>query len=235
MPYLENSNHAGHCRIVKAANHETMPYFPGQWFPKRDVMDVSGQFEVCMLALLKPWRSITNIKERHEMFNNAFISFLSSAPKHIQTIINNIQFFHECAEKATSRQSNDKEFIEVDRADTDAVDIVQDSGKDIGENKLYNPLISKEDIRRALDRPFSARELLYADTAVDIGCNSGALPECTSQIPFKQPADRASTDQQNRFRSWENTLQTVSRLRPEEPCVSGYDYTGQEVELVMDY
>jgi hypothetical protein len=156
MPYLENSDHVGHCRIVKATNHETMPYFPGQWFPKRDVMDASGQFEACMLALLKPWRSITDIKERHEMFNDAFISFLSSAPEHIQTTIDNIQFFHECAENATSRQSNDEEFIEVNRADVDAVDIIQDSGEDIGENEPYDPLISEEDIRRALDRPFSA-------------------------------------------------------------------------------
>ena len=209
VPYLESSGRMDHCRIVKAANHETMPYFPGQWFPKRDVMDTSGQFEACMLALLKPWRSVTDIKGMHETFNDAFNSFLSSAPEHIQTTIDNIQFFHECAEKATTCQSIDEDFVNVTRADVDSDDDVQEPGEDVGESEPYDPLISEDDIRQALDRPFSARELLYADTAVEIGRDSGALPECTYHIPFKQPADRASTDQQNSFQSWENALQTV--------------------------
>jgi hypothetical protein len=221
VPYLESSGHMNHCRIVKAANHETMPYFPGQWFPKRDAMDTSGQFEACMLALLKPWRSITDIKGMHETFNDTYNSFLSSTPDHIQTTIDNIQFFHECAEKATTRQSTNEDFIEVERADTDSVDDAQEPGEDIGESEPYDPLISEEDIIRALNRPFSARELLYADTAVDIGRSSGALPECTSHIPFKKPADRASTDQQNIFHSWENTLHTVNQ---EDTVVDDVDF-----------
>ena len=36
VPYRDGSDRQGRCRIIKAAGHETMPYFPGQWFAKRD-------------------------------------------------------------------------------------------------------------------------------------------------------------------------------------------------------
>jgi hypothetical protein len=34
VPYQEGCNWNGRCRVVRTAGHETMPYFPGRWFPK---------------------------------------------------------------------------------------------------------------------------------------------------------------------------------------------------------
>ena len=99
--------------------------------------------------------------------------------------------------------------IKVERADVDPIDDVQGLNEDVKESEHYDLLISEEDIRQTVDRPFFARELLYTDTAVDIGRSSGALPDCTSHVPFKRPADHASIDQQNIFCSWENTLQMI--------------------------
>ena len=103
IPYLDSSGRTNRCRILRAQNHNTMPYFPGQWLPKRDEDDSSGLFEASMLALLKPWRLLTDLKTFHESFADAFLLFLSTAPQHIQNTIDNIQFYHECADKATSR------------------------------------------------------------------------------------------------------------------------------------
>ena len=33
IPYQENCNCEGHCRILCTPSHNTMPYFPGHWFP----------------------------------------------------------------------------------------------------------------------------------------------------------------------------------------------------------
>ncbi|KAF8263014.1 hypothetical protein EI94DRAFT_1807895 [Lactarius quietus] len=88
-----------------------MPYFPGQWFPKRDFSNTNRLFEACMLALLTPWRSIADIKAETESFCDAYNSFLSSAPEHVLSTIHNIEFYHECAERASLRHEQDNEAI----------------------------------------------------------------------------------------------------------------------------
>ena len=52
VPYQEGANRDGHCRIIKSAGHETMPYFPGEWFPKKLEDDHNGLFEAYMLAVM---------------------------------------------------------------------------------------------------------------------------------------------------------------------------------------
>jgi hypothetical protein len=80
IPYREGSNRQSHCRIVRSPGHETMPYFPGQWFPKKDDENTNGLFEASMLALLKPWRSLLDLKSSHETFRDAFDAFVAHAP-----------------------------------------------------------------------------------------------------------------------------------------------------------
>lgn len=103
--YQPGSGRDGHCRIVRASDHETMPYFPGPWFPKRDPNDENGLFEACMLTLLKPWRSLGSIKSEHNSFCSALDSFLSISPNHVHQMIQNIKFFHECCDRADTCQS----------------------------------------------------------------------------------------------------------------------------------
>jgi hypothetical protein len=39
-----------------------MPYFPGHWFPERDDDFDNSLYHASMLALLKPWRSLRDLK-----------------------------------------------------------------------------------------------------------------------------------------------------------------------------
>ena len=78
-----------------------MPYFPGQWFPKQDPEDCNGLFKASMLALFKPWRSLTDLKQPEQTFQEAFQDFICEAPFETRRVIKNVQFFHECCEHAT--------------------------------------------------------------------------------------------------------------------------------------
>lgn len=81
-----------------------MPYFPGPWFSKQDMQDDNGIFEVSMLALLKPWRSLTNLKDPNQSFCDAYNDFLDNASYDTCHLMRNVQFFHECGEHAQSHE-----------------------------------------------------------------------------------------------------------------------------------
>ena len=80
VPYRGHSDRPGRCRVLRAIGHETMPYFPGRWFAKRDDDEENGLFHASMLALLKPWRSLQNLKRPGQSFRDAFNEFMSTAP-----------------------------------------------------------------------------------------------------------------------------------------------------------
>ena len=98
VPYREGSNLQGCCHIIRSPGHKTMPYFLGQWFPKREEENSNGLFEASMLALLKPWRKITDLKQEIQSFREALDMFVTNAPAETCWIIRNVQFFHECSD-----------------------------------------------------------------------------------------------------------------------------------------
>lgn len=107
VPYREGANRDGHCHIIRSVGHETMPYFLGEWFPKPIEEDDNGLFEVYMLALLKPWRSVTDLKHGDQTFREAYNDFVANTPVETCTIIKNIQFYHECSERAKRQNGED--------------------------------------------------------------------------------------------------------------------------------
>src|ERR1700677_4212882 len=103
VPYKEGSNRAGRCRILRSADHKMMPYFPGQWFPKKN-REGPPLFEASMLALLKPWESIKDLKSTGESFTEAFDVFFAHTSNEVKAVIENIQFYHECSEGARAKR-----------------------------------------------------------------------------------------------------------------------------------
>ena len=216
VPYRPGSGRDGCCRIVRASDHETMPYFPGPWFPKRDPDNENGLFEACMLTLLKPWRSLGSIKPEHDSFRSALDSFLSTSPSHVHKTIQNIEFFHECCDRADARRATNEEINNSTIYESmDAEVMVESADRDHTADMADSPLvdtfedvITEEDIIRAFDRPFCASELLYADTAVNVGRNTGALQDDIVDLPHKIPAANATPEQVDQFRVWESVLHT---------------------------
>lgn len=72
IPYKPDTQPEGRCRIVRSPGHDTMPYFPVCWLAKKEDDGDGGLYRASILALLKPWRTITDIKEGTHTFRMAF-------------------------------------------------------------------------------------------------------------------------------------------------------------------
>ncbi|KAG2737209.1 hypothetical protein P692DRAFT_201653472, partial [Suillus brevipes Sb2] len=77
-----------------------IPNFPGKWFASRDIVEDLPLHCASMLALLKPWRCLSDLKDHAETFIEAFDRFRRSASSRVLDTIENIQYFHECSESA---------------------------------------------------------------------------------------------------------------------------------------
>jgi hypothetical protein len=53
-----------------------------------------------MLALLKPWHNIIEIKNPSDLFSTTFDDVVKPAPETIARILANIQYFYNCSDKA---------------------------------------------------------------------------------------------------------------------------------------
>lgn len=203
VPYRGNSNRHGRCRVLRSVGHETMPYFPGRWFPKRDDDDENGLFHAAMLALLKPWRSLRDLKQTGQNFRDSFNEFMAHAPQQIHNIVENIQFFHECADSARKDRMDNTTFQDSFPSSSPQAD-AEDAADAAAET--ISLLVTDDDVDRAVDRPFSSRELLYADVAIGIGQICGALSEHEYSLPLNHPAYPATVDDLESFDAWDHTL-----------------------------
>ncbi|KAF8799799.1 hypothetical protein BYT27DRAFT_7119585, partial [Phlegmacium glaucopus] len=73
--YRDGFDRPGHCRILRTEGHETLPHFVGGWMPRSDKPLHREMYCACMLALLKPWGDLADLKSDVEMFDDSFKRF----------------------------------------------------------------------------------------------------------------------------------------------------------------
>jgi hypothetical protein len=113
----------------QAEGHETMPHVAGQWFPQANDIDRYELYCASMLALLKPWHNIIEIKNPSDSFSTTFDDFVVHAPETIAQILTNVQYFHDCSDTALSYREKELpcSFATMDmgeRLDDDADEIL---------------------------------------------------------------------------------------------------------------
>ena len=170
-----------------------MPHFLGQWFPIREEENSNGLFEVSMLALLKPWRMIADLKQDNESFREAFDNFVADTPAETCQIIRNVEFFHECSDSARQRTVTHGTGIKTNQTTVWTEfesETVEDSLEvtDTDPDQFSN-LISEKDIYHVLNNPYSPREQLFAEVAITIGTETGVLrdDEYSATYPHTAP------------------------------------------------
>ena len=222
IAYREHTGRDGHCRVIRSPGHETMPYFPGQWFPKQNPDDCNGIFEASILALLKPWRSLTDLKGPEQTFREAYDNFLCEASPETCRIIKNIQYFHECGEHA--RQRTDTVIDTNETYQTTVWTEIDDPADglladDEVNDEHFEDLITEEDISRVIDHPFSSREQLFAEKAIDIGLKSGALQIRNDNATYADPAPLATENDLRNFQNWHALLDASEPRDDEETSI----------------
>lgn len=203
VPYCGNSNRPGRCRVLCMENHETMPYFPGRWFPKCNDDGENGLFHASMLVLLKPWCSLQNLKNSGRTFHDSFNDFMAFAPENIHFIVENIQFFHECADSV--RKDHPEEPTDHEPFHASLPLDAEESLDELSSDRL-NSLVTDADVDQAMDWPFSAQELLYADVAIGLGLDCGALAEHEYSLSLNHPAYPATVEDMDCFDSWDYNI-----------------------------
>lgn len=225
VPYKAGRNRDKRCRIIRTAGHETMPYFPGQWFPKREG-EGSLFYQASMLALFKPWYSTKDLKQEDESWGDAFDSFFSRTTESVKKMMENIQFYHECSEGARARQTNDDVSSDApvgteDVANEEGDVPLVDSDRKGGGDEQFAQIITEEDVQRLMEHPFSTCEERYAEQALSVGFDSGALDCPPFETVYRKPAYRATDDVINLFPMWENALRNSHDNKEQEMSSNG--------------
>ena len=109
-------------RVIRADNHRTLPNIVGRWFPRRDpALPQYPYYCASMLMLLKPWRTIQDLRGVDQTWTEAFEDFVETAPARIKRIISGIvmslrvryritrpssgiEYFHQCRLSAQNKR-----------------------------------------------------------------------------------------------------------------------------------
>ncbi|KIK91578.1 hypothetical protein PAXRUDRAFT_149188 [Paxillus rubicundulus Ve08.2h10] len=188
IPYRANRGHSARCRVLRSDGHETMPYFPGQWFPHANDVEKHELYCASILTLLKPWRSLATLKCQDLSFDAAFHNFIAESPPSFSRTIDNIQYHYNCADKAQERRTN----AEISTAWAVASQVPDENvDEDNGLNEISVAMVEKvieDDIQDAMQSKMSSRERLYADVAIGIAEDLGFFDSPSKDTPFTHPA-----------------------------------------------
>jgi Helitron helicase-like domain at N-terminus len=210
VPYREGFSRVGRCRVFRTEGHETLPHLVGRWLPRNDRPNERELYCASVLALLKPWADLSDLKTDTETFDQSFQTFLIDSSKTTRDIIENIQYYYECYDGAKSRQDEEREGAErtIDyEAEACPEDLTSDS-------LVYQPEtaeITEEDIMTAYECRVAMRERLYAEVAMNTATEYGVFSDIKAHTTFLPTADIADAEQMERFQVWDEQLKSVTR------------------------
>jgi hypothetical protein len=221
VPYLEGTGHGDQCRIIRSQDHETMPNFVGDWFPRNDVPELQDIYHASMLALFTPWTDISNLKLPSQTFKQAFDNFFNTASDTTKNMVANIQYQYECSDSALKKrkdESNATSVISVE-PDEDEEELWESIGvnnrselqADTGTQSL---IFTQRDIEQQIASEFSQDDSLYAEVALNIAMDSGIFTEePPASNNWKNIASPATQEQLLHFQSLEKLVQEVTKAK----------------------
>ena len=214
VPYLEGTKHGSKCRVVRSVGHETMPNFVGEWFPRRGVPELQQFYHASMLALLKPWRDIGDIKAGHETFMEAFDHFVAGADERTKQMIENIQYYHECVDSALDkRQRDENKTNDLTSMENLEDEVDEDTGRELN-HILDVSRLTQEDIDFKIASEFSRDDKLFAEVALNIAVDHGIFVDEPVTTVRKSVANVATREQMVGFTVLEKLVQSVKKNCP---------------------
>jgi hypothetical protein len=117
---------------MRCENHNLLPNIVGSWLPRRDGGDdTKSYYYASMLALLKPWRNLFDLKDEDENWETAFNLYIGHANQRDKDVIAGCQYYYDSREVARERLNNvDKDVKDRHQSGKDVKDkiIVSDIG-----------------------------------------------------------------------------------------------------------
>jgi hypothetical protein len=217
VQYRPGFTRNGRCRVYRTPGHETLPHFLGGWFPRNDKPRDRELYCASIIALLKPWNELSELKTDAETFEQVFESFVDGASKKTQDIIENIQYYYECYDGAKRRRDMEATGVEADGG----IEFEEEGRpEDLTSDTLHLPSevgeVTNEDIEAAHDCRGNMRERLYAEVALNTAFDCGVFSERALHTVFLPSAEKALSEDLIKFRGWEEHLKAVSRREAED-------------------
>lgn len=181
----------------------------------------------CMLMLLKPWTRLRDIKGQHATFKSAFDEMVAQGNRFLHTFLHNIQYYHECSDRAKARREEEKkgthkkpestELVvdeeemailreEFDKADRISQDVEED--------------ITKEDIERARNMKTPMREKLFGVSAIAGAYDYGFFTKANLDNDRTWIIDnKADSEDMQKISLWVKQLKETTRMAKENTPV----------------
>jgi len=226
IAYLPEAEKPNKCRVERTAGHEILPRFVGQWFPRNNKSDANANNDLhyaSILLLLKPWRSLTDLKAKDESFEQTMTSFLATATQEKKDMIENIQYYHDCWDVAQKRrdalrQGQDYRIFDYEREHIEIIgeENTEDEETCVNEGNRQHPGSENVDEQMIEDERLKQHELcdrLFAKQALEMAYTAKVFDEKHS-TPIQSPntiARRATTDDMQILMAWETILKDMTR------------------------
>jgi hypothetical protein len=100
---------------LRSKDHHFLPNIVGSWFPRRDGEEsMKPYYYGSMLALLKPWRRLEELKDENEIWETAFSHFFENASRRDRDVISGCQYYYESKNIAVEEKGEKENDVEWD-------------------------------------------------------------------------------------------------------------------------
>jgi hypothetical protein len=90
-------------RVLRQRGHKMLLDIVGGYFPRDDNPETYTHYCACMLAALKPWRNLHELKPEGQSWQEAYDQFRSEARPETIRILSNMQYYYECRDAAVAK------------------------------------------------------------------------------------------------------------------------------------
>nr|GAT44292.1 predicted protein [Mycena chlorophos] len=198
VPYLPGSGRR-RCRIVCGPNQEVNLHFIGKWFPRANIPADAEYYSVQMLLLFKPWRQWSDLAGGFTTFGEAFRAFQQVANPDCLRIIENMQYFYECSDRAAAR----REAHGLDDTRRSSTGDLEGSSDEVMLQVPSMPAsIDEEDIAAARSSRYAMRERIYGEGAMAVAFEEGIFAHTYADVELQPIARQASTADMVVYHEW---------------------------------
>ncbi|GAW05036.1 ATP-dependent DNA helicase PIF1 [Lentinula edodes] len=199
-----------HTRIIRQEDFELVPQFIGKWFPRNDDPSCTMQYQLTVLAILKPWRQLEDLVDGFVTVSAAWSAFVLEADGSFASFLENIQYFYRSSEQSAKKRAQEYPTYAPDAVpehlhdDDELTAESPDHPFDIGHDQQL-PTWSEEDIIHAQEA-INPREQAYAQSAMECAYEAGIFARDYEPPTGAQYAQRCSPIDKLLFEQWGNTL-----------------------------
>jgi hypothetical protein len=184
-----------------------MPMFVGEWIPRNNIKEEHECYRASMLALLKPWNTMGDLKTLEQTFQDAFSKFIATADEWVKNIIQNIQYQHECSDSAAKKRSNERDRDAIVKLfKHEGMSVVDGYTERDEDDSVENVLFMQNNIEHKLTSEFSLDDQLYAEATLNIAIDHDIFNretvECTSWDKLATPATHEQMAEYQNLVEW---------------------------------